>query len=87
MVTECAIRYYRLREYDDHVAVRDSGFRTVQLQNAYVSSATNNKYKAIIGHYVEDPVIETVVTYSCYGSLIHRQFVLTSANCIDSFKK
>lgn len=84
---ECAVKYYRLREYEDRVAVqRFEGYQSIQMQNAYVSSSANNKYKARIGHYVEDPLIETVVTYNCYGTLIHREFVLTSASCIDSFK-
>ncbi|XP_062535569.1 uncharacterized protein LOC134204782 [Armigeres subalbatus] len=84
---ECALKYYKLREYDDSVvAHRDGRFQSVQLQKAYIASSGSFGYKTRIGHYVEDPVKDTVVTYSCYGTLIHRQYVLTSASCINKFK-
>ncbi|XP_065076997.1 uncharacterized protein LOC135700425 [Ochlerotatus camptorhynchus] len=85
---ECAVRYFKLREYDDRVATvhRSDKYQSIQLMNAYVAPSVNNGYKVLIGHYVEDPVKETVVTYSCYGTLIHRNFVLTTASCIDGFK-
>ncbi|XP_058467783.1 uncharacterized protein LOC131440484 isoform X2 [Malaya genurostris] len=43
-------------------------------------TSLNNHYKVLIGHYLKD--FESTKSYDCYGTLIDRQYVLTTANCV-----
>ncbi|XP_055587201.1 uncharacterized protein LOC129739719 isoform X2 [Uranotaenia lowii] len=84
---DCALRYYKFRDYEERTVTSSSDtFQSIQLQNAYVSDSRTDRYKVSIGYYVEDPVKESVITYHCYGTLIHRQYVLTAASCLAPLK-
>lgn len=85
---DCALRYATFREYDDRITVHRDGeaFQTVQLQNGRFTPTMANGYRVSIGFYIEDPTRESVITYGCYGTLLHRQYVLTAASCLMEFQ-
>ncbi|XP_055523959.1 uncharacterized protein LOC129717802 isoform X2 [Wyeomyia smithii] len=80
---DCAVRYYIYRSYESRTITHATDeFQSIQLQNAYISPSVNNEYKVSIGHYMDDTKKEPIVTYSCYGTLISQQYVLTAAGCV-----